>query len=415
MSKKSQPKKKIFILDDEKGFIERLKAQLDKVPTVKKAFEVVACVREEFVSNLLILEKRQRAIRDNVEIPKVRSQIFDAADILVVDYDLARLLEGIQLPVGVPTGERVAYLARCFSECGLIIALNQFNEGGQPLFDLTLCGHPRSFADLNLGSKELDNPGLWKTEWVGYRPWHWPLLPDAVDCFERRTARLARVGLEVSIFDHIELPPYLPSVMPIEILQWLAPWSKKVEDVTTVTFADFLKKSQHGLDVKDQRVTNSLYASRVASARIGKWLERFVLGGQGILVDAPHLVARFPSLLKGKSKPTREDLNLTCQIGHQANPSIDERHIKACRFRAVDWLSRPAWFWDQVRSCDEIVEVKEPWKKVELDSRFCEDVSAFVPEKKCQEFSADTPGTYARRFIAKVDRVDYSPEMKLAL
>lgn len=415
MSKKSPPKKKIFILDDEKGFIERLKAQLDKLPSVRTAFDVVACSPEEFISELRILEDRQRAIRDDAELPKARSLVFDAADILVVDYDLAKLLEGIDLPVGVPTGERVAYLARCFSKCGVIIALNQFNEAGQPLFDLTLCGHPRSFADLNLGSKELQNPGLWASEWDGYRPWHWPLLPDAVDCFERRTAKLAKAGLEISIFGHIELPSYLPGVMPIEILQWLAPWSKKVEDVTSVTFADFLKKSQHGLDVKDHKVTSTPYASRVASARVGKWLERLVLGGQGILVDAPHLVCRFPSLLKGKSKHTRENLNLTCKVGHQANSIIEERHIKSCRFKAVDWLSRPAWFWDQVRSEDQIVEVKEPWKKVELDCRFCEDLSAFVSEKKCHEFSADTPGTYTRRYIAKLAQVDYSPEMKLAL
>ena len=172
------------------------------------------------------------------------AKIFDNADILVVDYDLVNLLENSELPVGVPTGERVAYMARCFSECGFIIALNQFNVAGEPLFDLTLCGHPRSFADINIGSKELLYSGLWTNGWGGYRPWHWPLLPDAVDCFKQRTAGLARIGLEISIFEHLKLPPSLLSVMPMEILQWLAPWSKKIEDVTAVTFADFLKKSQ---------------------------------------------------------------------------------------------------------------------------------------------------------------------------
>ena len=44
-----------------------------------------------------------------------------------------------------------------------------------------------------------------------------------------------------------------------------------------------------------------------------------------------------------------------------------------------------------------------------------EDVSAFVLNKECHEFSADTPGTYARRFIKRLDRVDYLAEMKLAL
>ena len=110
-----------------------------------------------------------------------------------------------------------------------------------------------------------------------------------------------------------------------------------------------------------------------------------------------------------------EDLNLTCQIGHEANPPIDERLIKSSRYKAAAWLSRPAWFWDQVRSCEEIIEVKEPWNKVELEWRFCEDVSAFVLKKKCCEFSADTPGTYSRRFVERVNKVDYSPEMKLAL
>ena len=128
---------------------------------------------------------------------------------------------------------------------------------GQPLFDLTLCGHPRSFADLNLGFKELLNRGLWMNKWNGYRPWHWPLMPDAIDYFEQRITKLAKVGLEVSIFDHLELPHKLPSVMPIEVLQWFATWRIKVEDVAKVTFAELLMKSQRGLEVKDQKGTNN--------------------------------------------------------------------------------------------------------------------------------------------------------------
>ena len=69
----------------------------------------------------------------------------------VVYYDLADLysevLESSKLPLGAPTGERVAYIARCFSACGFIIALNQYNNQGQPIFDLTLPGHVNSFAD----------------------------------------------------------------------------------------------------------------------------------------------------------------------------------------------------------------------------------------------------------------------------
>ena len=48
---------------------------------------------------------------------------------------------------------------------------------------------------------------------------------------------------------------------------------------------------------------------RVAAARLGKWLERLVLPGQNVLVDAPHLVSRFPSLVAA------DDLDETTRLG----------------------------------------------------------------------------------------------------
>lgn len=419
MSKKSLPKKKtILILDDEDKFPKSLRDKLLKLPAVAKGFAPIACEKDELIRGLCVLEGRQQAIREGRSSP-ADPTCFDTADVLVVDYDLADLYseildKGSHSPLGAPTGERVAYLARCFSTCGFIIALNQYNRQGQPVFDLTLLGHVDSFADLNIGDRELTNAGLWTHKWKDYRPWHWPVLSDAIDSFEQRTKKLRGAALDSPIFKHLGLSRDLVNVIPQEVLQWLAPWCASVEDVAKVTFAEFLTKSKQGLEVKDKNVKDSAYAPRVASARIGKWLERLVLSGQGILIDAPHLVARFPSILK--TKPTLSNLDATCMIGRKAKPPLNERYIEKHRFRAADWLSRPAWFWESVRANNDIPEVKEPWKRETLDSRFCEDVSAFVLESKCTEFVADTPGTYNRRFVKRLEpRVAYSPEMKFAL
>ncbi len=83
------------------------------------------------------------------------------------------------------TGHRLAYLARCYSNAKYIVVLNQFGENR---FDLTLRGHPHTHADLHIGLKQLTNPGLWgESDWPEFRPWVWPVLPNAIERMERWT------------------------------------------------------------------------------------------------------------------------------------------------------------------------------------------------------------------------------------
>ena len=54
----------------------------------------------------------------------------DEADVIVVDYDLLRYFDDADT-----TGSRLAYLLRCFTQCGFIVVLNAY---GPNVFDLSL-------------------------------------------------------------------------------------------------------------------------------------------------------------------------------------------------------------------------------------------------------------------------------------
>ena len=171
--------KTILVYDDEGEMQNRLCEKLRGLESLRDTFDIMPLERNTFLQTMETLRERQSAFR---EIGRWDGEkiALDEASFLVIDYDL----------LGNPldsflTGEGVAYLARCFSTCGLIIGINQ-----PPLidFDLTLQGRPASFADLNITEKNLNNPGLWGGEWQGFRPWYWPNLPGFWASFERRIA-----------------------------------------------------------------------------------------------------------------------------------------------------------------------------------------------------------------------------------
>src|SRR5437667_7791458 len=131
-------KKKILICDDVSAERTRWKKSLEQIPSVEHAFDVEVIVDKVFRDTLTDLEKRRRKARDRtVEASEWGQNIFDTAAILIVDYDLLEFNKEDYI-----TGEGVAYLARCYSRCGLIVALNQF---GVNSFDLTLRCNPTSF------------------------------------------------------------------------------------------------------------------------------------------------------------------------------------------------------------------------------------------------------------------------------
>lgn len=394
--------KKIWIYDDEERIAAELRKKLAELPFLQKEFAIEAMKEEEFEKTMSVLTDRQRSFRDSGswgdnQIP------LDATSIFVVDFDLAMSKVGAYM-----TSEHIAYFARCFSTCGLIIGLNlpKYRDNG---FDLTLRGYPESFADLNIGGRQLNKPGLWGGETTGFRPWHWPLLPKYLDDFDKKVTDVRSSFADnqkddLPIYQVLGFPPEVFDLLPRSIGQFLG------KEPTQATFRDFVLESRNGLQPKDVEAGSKIkldLIAQIGAARISKWLERLVLPGQDIVVDAPHLVSRFPSLLEGEAKNI-EIWNRTAKLVSHSKIGLRSDLIEPFRLQKEYWVSRPVWFWDKLRACERIAEVREPWKTKQPSWVFCEDASRFYREKY-QEFVADTESPFTRRYVRDFKGVDYRP------
>lgn len=399
--------KKILVCDDQTDFTESLVRELKEIEFVAKNFNV------EFLSSHLgssIEALENRLVRSTKEglpdFPDDAAKLIDESAILVIDYRLIYTSASI-------TGERVAYLARCYSHCGLIVGLNQFPPYVDEYFDLSLKGHPESYADLNIPSNSLFNPGLWFEPWNGFRPWYWPLLPKAAEEFERRVDDVA-AHLDEPILSYLGIA----NVKSINLSRTAAQFitTLKNSNPFKTTFRDFVEDSGNGLRgrvEKGDKPLSDLYIARIAAARIYSWLENIILSGQDTLVDAPHLISRFPSL----SRLGLQDIaawNGIVSFKDYKALGLD-LVIEPFRFQKQDWLSRPAWFWSEISNCERIKEVSDPFSVERPNQVFCEDVSRFVLQESAKEFVAELGSPFVRRYVAYLEGVEYSPSVRFSL
>lgn len=348
--------------------------------------DVVSLDRGMFVDTMKVLDARRReARRTPLHGAFSEDCILDRASILFVDYDLIEFDESV-------TGEMVAYLARCYSTCGAIIGLNQFGEGP---FDLTLIGHPDSFADLNLGGRQLLNPGLWGDDFVGFRPWSWPVLKSMSERFVRRSAELEGL-LGERVLDYFGFGSFSAQI-PRASKEFLGV-TQRAEDVT---FERFVTTSGNGLHPKDSPSSLSALA-RIASARLARWLERLVLAGQEVLVDAPHLVPRVPELLQG-DRDVAPTWDATATLdATKLSAALEISALKTFEFTRPSWLSRPAWYWFPLR---DSAQVQAFGRDLGFSSEFvfCEDMSRFLPRDAAREFVSDVASPHVRRFAIDLE------------
>jgi hypothetical protein len=352
----------------------------------------------DFKDAMACLHARLAAARNKASAPKTKC-VLDSCDILIVDFDLLGSEAGEFL-----TGEEVAYLARCWSECGIIVGVNRYHAVD---FDLTLRGHVESFADLNVNDKNLANGRLWGVAVEGFAPWNWYSVTDATTRFNDRVDEIEK-NLDKPILKTLEFPDDIVAVIPKGMASFLG------KDLTTVTFRDFATSSDKALRRHDAGFANDKIVARICASRVSKWLENMVLPAQSILVDAPHLVARFPSLMKGSKKPS--DWNAVCDW------TTDDKceqlaSVAKYRFMNRKWLSRPAWFWPALSEDESIPEVAQPWADRSLPFEFCEDASRFIATQDCTDFVADVESPFVQRYIKKFSAEGqlYSPEIRLAL
>ena len=419
-------KETILIYDDDGERAGEFKCKLEKgldKANQSENFNVKSLEHGEFQKAIIALEKRRIEFRKGEKelenSHKDDAEEIDNASIFIIDYDLLDSQEKEKkLFTGSLTGEIVAYLVRCFSKCKLIVGLNQY--GNNP-FDLTLRGDLDSFADLNLGEYQLDNPGLWKGDWEDsgqeFRPWCWPNLCDLLCDFGKRVEDIQE-NLDTPISEFLDFNRELFELLPREIVQFI--WKDKEKEHFQTTFREFVTKSGNGLRSKDMKEVkkgiNDHVLARVGAARVSKWLEQLVLPEQDILVDAPHLVSRYPSLITG-DKEKIETWNKTAQLVGHEQLGLDTNLIEDYRFEKAHWISRPVWFWDKLRECEDIKEVTEPWLTVSPNWVFCEDASRFYNHEYCREFLADTTSPFTQRFVKyfNEDEIDYRPRARFSL
>jgi hypothetical protein len=407
----------VGICDDEVSNREGWSEALSAIPGFNAQFEIKPIVAEskdngEFSVALDGLAERRHLARKG-QLKDLKPNLFDALDLLIVDYDLIDAAHGEWI-----TGEEVAYLARCYSHCKVVVAINQF--GSNP-FDLNLtCHFPETFADINLGDSQVANPGLWQSEWNdGFRPWYWPLIPKLIADMDRRVAEvLANPSQTIK-----ELLGFRDEAWRLLPRDTVAVFSnrKSSKPFDQLTISEVVTDSIIGLRPKD-RLMNDEALARIAAARVSQWLDYAVLSAQDILVDAPHLVERYSSLT-GSTKPSLDQLNKFAQIESPEALGLDSR-LAEMAFKKTHWLSRPAWYWPEVSKASWIEEVQNPWGADTPDSFFCEDISRFLPLGQTREFRIRVPSVYdTRRCVDPVaegaevwtslSSVDYQPNSRL--
>ena len=350
-----------------------------------------------------LLERRRKA-RDGKNFT-LGSCIFDDLDILIIDYDLLY----IDKHNTAYTGESVARLVRSFSNCAVVVVLNQFAAVD---FDLSLRGHLESHADLNINASQIANPGLWRNPpWQEFRPWSWQTLSKAVES-QRTRERAFRDGLNEPIVDIFEMKLEDATRLSDTAFSFISPDIDNFDSLRQQTLKDFLSKTPDGRDVlTGLELSNSSYAVRFGAARIGKWLDREVLGPQDVLIDVPHLLLRFPFLLGDELS----DTDAWNHVVHHHQPLKDVINAEYW-FEPEDCLSKPAVWGRRLEADDEFSRRREDgvdYSRVP-NIVFMEDCSEFADISRGTEFRAGFHNAFDRRFVKQISDVRYGPQRRFA-
>ncbi len=387
---------KVLVYDDSTEYTKGYADRLGRIKIDSGKLDVKPISIDHFRKEMKELSSRRLATRAEQPIDFGGLEI-DEADIFFVDFDLVETFPG----EAFLTGEEVCYYARCFSTCKILVGLNQY---GRNPFDLTLRGHPESLADLNIDEEQLDNPGLWGGKY-DYRPWHWPNLIKSVANFDEKVAKV-EADLNKSIMRILGMKDRTgPLARHTE--EFLGPQGIEASP------KEFAISSGYGLRPKDDKPNGKIIA-RVTASRISKWLERMVLPGQDVLVDAPHLVSRFPSLLDGNVEEI-DDWNKTTSLSIVKDLGVRFRDVEDFRLSDDIWLSRCAWFWRALQNSKDIQEVLKPWTRKPIKYVFAEDASRFYPKSECREFAAEVDSPFVRRYVHyfRDQGIDYTPSSSL--
>ena len=387
----------VVVCDDDPGFAQQWVSDIREVAPPNydiRSAPTLECIRDA----ASVIFRRRAAARRRHPVPVERC-LFDDTDVLILDYDLLHLDEDN----AQYTGEGLARIVRMFSDCSVVVVLNQYPGTD---FDLRLRGHIESYADLNIDAHVLATPGLWQSPpWDGFRPWSWQTLSDAVELQQNRVAFLNN-RLDSPILEVLEMQPEDVRLLSDSAFGFLAPDIDNYESLNELSFADLISRSTVGRDALTLLDVDQIAACRLVSARIAKWLEREVLGPQEVLIDIPHLIQRFPFVLEDDIS----DVNSWNRVIWEPPNDLCTTHL----FSLNGFLSRPAIWGHRLQ-----IDAEFRRRRREFDYRtvpdfvFLEDQSLFARLADAHEFRSDFHNPFDRRFIARVEGIRYTPQRRL--
>lgn len=337
-----------------------------------------------------VLFRRRKLGRQDGDIWTVPCDLLDSADILIIDYDLQNLDRDGEWT----TGSEVAYAARIASKAKSIVVVNQ---RGTNRFDLTMTKGADSRADLDIGSVQLTNPGLWASfGFEGYRPWTWPNLLNEPARAEQSVAFvvehfdepvLAALGFNDDAATGRSLRPEL--------------WGKLCAQ-TDMTFRQLVipehERSAIHVLFADRHVyqNDDQLAAAVAASVVRRWLEKWVLPNQDVLADAPHFAVRFPWLMKNPAEEAQWHLLETLEW-----PDAFVDDVAAFRFSPECFFSRPVFWADAVDVSDAVQRPDAFDYEAVPELVFREDVSTFGAPEKSRDFPSQVSSIDNRRWISE--------------
>ncbi|HEV2398737.1 MAG TPA: hypothetical protein VGS27_17465, partial [Candidatus Sulfotelmatobacter sp.] len=121
-------KQTILVCDDDQTRVDAWQTRLEQL---KIPFRVQGLAGQGLGTAIEALGRRRETSRRSGRRTAWEEQAFDSAAMLIIDYDLLNVD-----PTSSMNGENVAYLARCYSHCGLIVGLNRYDR--ENAFDLSL-------------------------------------------------------------------------------------------------------------------------------------------------------------------------------------------------------------------------------------------------------------------------------------
>ena len=395
----------ILICDDDPTLVEEWREGVEGVVSRELYTLKPSAPIEEVRGGIRELLARRVAARFEGDIVrKARDCVFDNVDILILDYDLLHIGE----QRARYTGEGLARLARTYTSCGTIVVVNQLPHTH---FDLSLRGNLWSHADLNLNADLLERPGLWMDgPWEGFRPWSWHTLFQAVET-QRARESIVESRFGESIVDVLNMDEDDVNGLSDSAFGLVAPEARSFSDFRSRTFKCFLEGAVDGRDALATIDSDPATASRFVAARIGKWLEREVLGPQDALIDVPHHIERYPFLM-GNDVADLDAWNAAIHDPERLKAEIPD----GCWFQPAEFLTRPAVWRHRFEADTEISERRHTYDYSDVPPFvFLEDTSEFAPLSEARVFRAGHHNAFDRRFVRHLAKFSYAPQRRLAM